>query len=95
MITMRLAGPGQATSAPADGLRDLLAVHFAPTDRIEHLWAGTGPDGIDLVFFVLAGCEAEALLLAHAACRRALHHTPQLAAWRMPDYGNGERHLPR
>ncbi|WP_329391633.1 hypothetical protein OG625_40440 (plasmid) [Streptomyces sp. NBC_01351] len=88
MITMQLVGSRGTAGAP-ENLRELLAAHFDPADRIEHLWVGARPDRIDLVFFVIADCEAEALLAAHAACRRALDRTPRLTAWHMPDTGGG------
>ncbi|MFB6580516.1 MULTISPECIES: hypothetical protein [unclassified Streptomyces] len=68
-----------------DDLRELLTAHFDPVDRIEHLWTRVDGDRIDLVLFVLAGCEAEALLTARAACLRAVAHTPRLVAWRLSD----------
>ncbi|MFI5548007.1 hypothetical protein ACIA6E_29985 [Streptomyces sp. NPDC051815] len=84
MITMRLVGSHRTSAAPAD-LRELLTAHFDPADRIEHLWTRADGDRIDLVLFVLAGCEAEALLTARAACLRAVAHTPRLVAWRLSD----------
>ncbi|KND38774.1 hypothetical protein [Streptomyces stelliscabiei] len=81
MITMRLVG----TPAAPDDLRELLTARFHSADRIEHLWTRADGERIDLVLFVLAECEAEALLTARAACLRAIAHTPRLAAWRLPD----------
>jgi hypothetical protein len=81
MITLRLVG----TPAAPDNLRELLTAHFDPADRIEHLWTRADGDRIDLVLFVLAECEAEALLTARAACLRAIAHTPRLVAWRLSD----------
>ncbi|WP_307711211.1 hypothetical protein [Streptomyces sp. V4I23] len=84
MITIRLVGSRGTPAAPAR-LRELLTAHFAPADRIEHLWLRTSAGQIDMVLFILAGSEAEALLAAHAACGRALDRSPQLTAWRMHD----------
>ncbi|MER7108782.1 hypothetical protein [Streptomyces sp. NPDC000229] len=81
MITMRLVG----TPAAPDDLRELLTAHFDSADRIEHLWTRVDGDRVDLVLFVLAECEAEALLTARAVCLRAIAHTPRLAAWRLSD----------
>ncbi|MER6393855.1 hypothetical protein ACFXEL_30175 [Streptomyces sp. NPDC059382] len=83
MITMRLVGPGPHT-APAT-LNELLMARFTPADRVEHLWTRVGPGRIDLVMFLLADCEAEALLTARAACLRAIEHTPRLTTWRLSD----------
>ncbi|MET9607010.1 hypothetical protein ABZZ17_18315 [Streptomyces sp. NPDC006512] len=94
MITMRLVGSRGATAAP-DDLRELLTAQFDPADRIEHLWARAGHDQIDLVLFVLADCEAEALLTARAACLRAVERAPRLTAWHLSDTADGDGPLPR
>lgn len=82
MINVRLVGPHH-TPAP-DKLTDLFASHFVPSDHIEHLWTRAGHGRIDLVLFLLAECEAEALLTARAACLRALASAP-LKDWRLSD----------
>ncbi|MFJ9079640.1 hypothetical protein ACIRO3_31045 [Streptomyces sp. NPDC102278] len=89
MITMRLVGPG-THPAPAT-LTELLMARFTPADRVEHLWTRVEPGRIDLVLFLLADCEAEALLAARAACLRAIEHTPRLTTWRLSDdpHANG------
>lgn len=89
MITMRLVGPSQPPAAQED-LRELLSTHIAPADRIEHLSVRALPGQIDLVLFILAECEAEALLAAHAACLRALRLTPRLVDWHLCDASGGE-----
>ncbi|MFF5365420.1 hypothetical protein ACFY4I_39565 [Streptomyces scabiei] len=77
MITVRLVG----TPAAPDDLRELFTARFDSADRIEYLWTRADGERIDLVLFVLAECEAEALLTARAACGRAVAPTPRLAAW--------------
>ncbi|MFD6877222.1 hypothetical protein [Streptomyces sp. NPDC060075] len=87
MISMRLVGSHGTPAAP-DDLKELLTAQFDPVDRIEHLWTRVDGDRIDLVLFVLAGCEAEALLTARAACLRAVAHTPRLMTWSLSDTAN-------
>lgn len=82
MINMRLVSPRERP-AP-DKLTDLFSSHFVPSDRIEHVWTRAGHGRIDLVLFLLAECEAEALLTARAACVRALASAP-LKDWRLSD----------
>ncbi|MFD6433351.1 hypothetical protein [Streptomyces venezuelae] len=84
MITFRLAVP-RGEQAAASDVGELLRVHFTPDDRIEHLWAHPTVGNVDLALFLLADNEAEALLVARAACQRALERTPWLARWRLPD----------
>ncbi|MDB1087602.1 hypothetical protein PJ985_08485 [Streptomyces sp. ACA25] len=47
---------------------------------------------MDLVLFILAECEAEAFLAAHAVCLRALRRNPRLVGWRLRDASGGEGH---
>ncbi|MFE3143995.1 hypothetical protein [Streptomyces scopuliridis] len=88
MITMRLVGPDQPPADQED-LKDLLAVHLLPADRIEHLSVRVLPGQIDLVFFVLADGEAEALLAAHDACLQALR-ADRLTDWSLRGRASGE-----
>ncbi|MFH8609688.1 hypothetical protein ACH4D5_19635 [Streptomyces sp. NPDC018029] len=84
MITFRLTVPRGEQAAAAD-IGELLRDHFIPGDRIEHLWTRPTAGNVDLAFFLLADNEAEALLVARAACQRAIERTPRLARWRLPD----------
>ncbi|MEV5864345.1 hypothetical protein AB0L83_32070 [Streptomyces sp. NPDC052071] len=93
MIPLHLVGFRGTTEAPND-FKELLTAHFAPTDRIEHLWARTDPGRIDLVLFILADCEAEALLTARAACIRAVERTPRLFAWHLSDHTDSGHNFP-
>ncbi|MFF6954728.1 hypothetical protein ACFZAD_39780 [Streptomyces iakyrus] len=82
MINVRLVSPRE--KPVPDKLTDLFTSHFVPADHIEHLWTRADRGQIDLVLFLLAECEAEALLTARAACLRALAST-QLRGWRLSD----------
>lgn len=81
MITMRLVSSGPSNYGP-DDLTEQLAVNFTPADRVEHLWTRASPGQIDIVFFLLADCEADALLTARAACLRTIE---RLGSWRLAD----------
>ncbi|MGI5194073.1 hypothetical protein ACQEVY_10595 [Streptomyces sp. CA-288835] len=82
MITMRLVHPPVAPKTP-DKPSEVLMAQCTPADGVEHVWARTHQGHIDLVFFVLAECEANALLSARAVCERALSHEPALASWQL------------
>lgn len=82
MISVQLVSPREGPVP--DMLTDLFTSYFLPADHIEHLWTRAGRGQIDLVLFLLAECEAEALLTARAACLRALA-SAQLQGWRLSD----------
>lgn len=84
MITLRLIVPPGEQPAAAD-VAALLRAHVLPGDGIEHLWARAATGSVDLAFFLLAENEAEALLIAREACRRAIERAPQLTRWQLPD----------
>ncbi|WP_158939371.1 hypothetical protein [Streptomyces sp. NRRL S-87] len=84
MITYRLSGRPPDRPAPPD-IKELLTAAFAPADRIEHLWARSAPGRVDLVLFLLADCEATALLAGREACLRALRQSPRLDGWHLSD----------
>jgi len=84
MITVRLVGsPGALRDLEAPSA--VLMAQCAPAGGVEHVWARSRQGRIDVVFFVLSGGEAEALLLARAVCERALSREPALASWRLTD----------
>ncbi len=82
LIAMQLIGPA-GVPVSSDDLRRLLAA--APVGRVEHIWVQTHSGLIDLVFFVLAECEAEAFLSVRATCLRAIESTFWLVDWRLCD----------
>ncbi|MFD7748938.1 hypothetical protein ACFV2V_24305 [Streptomyces sp. NPDC059698] len=84
MITMRLVrSPGVLKDLETPSA--VLMAQCTPADGVEHVWARSRQGHIDVVFFVLSGCEAEALLAARAVCERALSHEPAFASWRLTD----------
>ncbi|WP_412541594.1 hypothetical protein R8Z50_03260 [Longispora sp. K20-0274] len=76
----RLAGPPDLDAATVTAL---LWDTATTADRIEHVRARAGPDGIDILAFLDLTDPEEAHLRLRALVQRAIATTPRLRAWRV------------
>ncbi|GHJ45467.1 hypothetical protein Cs7R123_28090 [Catellatospora sp. TT07R-123] len=79
--TVRLVPPRGAPGLSPAEVVDLLWLHAAPPDGVEHIHARAGPAGIDVVVFTVASGQDIADVIVAAVCGRAIRSAPVLSGW--------------
>ncbi len=84
MIVIRSAfvAPQGAVDRPGEQfVSDLIELCALPADRLEHVRVLAGPRGFEVVWFLLADSEPDALGVVESLSRRVIAATPLLANW--------------